>query len=95
MDVFKWCNICQVLLTDYGYYNSDGETVLLILILLISSIVSIILAIIMLVCLWRIFKRAGKPGWASIVPFYNYYCLTEIPFIFLIILAFSDNSYIG
>lgn len=27
---------------------------------------------------WQIFKKAGKPGWASIVPFYSTYILTEI-----------------
>lgn len=27
---------------------------------------------------WQIFKKAGKPGWASIVPIYSNYILTEI-----------------
>lgn len=27
---------------------------------------------------WRIFTKAGKPGWASIVPFYNIIILLEI-----------------
>ena len=27
---------------------------------------------------WKIFTKAGKPGWASIVPFYNLYVLFEI-----------------
>jgi hypothetical protein len=28
--------------------------------------------------LWRIFTRAGKPGWAVLVPFYNTYVLLQI-----------------
>jgi hypothetical protein len=24
-----------------------------------------------LVCMWKIFTKAGKPGWAALVPFYN------------------------
>ena len=31
-----------------------------------------------IVGMWRIFEKAGKPGWASIVPIYNTYILTEI-----------------
>ncbi len=27
---------------------------------------------------WKIFTKAGKPGWASIVPFYNLYVTFEI-----------------
>ena len=28
--------------------------------------------------LWKIFVKAGEPGWASIVPFYNTYVLFKI-----------------
>lgn len=35
-----------------------------------------ILAII--IGMWKIFEKAGKPGWAAIIPFYNTYILTEI-----------------
>jgi hypothetical protein len=31
-----------------------------------------------IVGLWRIFAKAGKPGWAAIVPVYNYIILLEI-----------------
>lgn len=27
---------------------------------------------------WKTFEKAGKPGWAAIIPFYNYYVLTEV-----------------
>ncbi len=32
-----------------------------------------------IVCLWKVFVKAGKPGWASIVPIYN--VLTELEII--------------
>ena len=35
------------------------------------AIFILILAIMMIVAMWIIFKKAGKPGWASIVPIYN------------------------
>lgn len=47
-----------------------------------QSIVTIIiyLAIIavMLAGMWKVFEKAGKPGWAAIVPIYNYIVLLEI-----------------
>jgi len=27
---------------------------------------------------WKIFVKAGKPGWASLIPIYNYVVLLEI-----------------
>lgn len=29
-------------------------------------------------CMWRIYVKAGKPGWASIIPIYNYLVQLEI-----------------
>jgi hypothetical protein len=34
--------------------------------------VYIILFILWIVALWKIFSKAGQPGWAAIVPIYNY-----------------------
>jgi hypothetical protein len=38
------------------------------------------LAVIVLVIagLWKVFVKAGQPGWAAIVPIYNYYILLQI-----------------
>lgn len=32
----------------------------------------------MIVSMWKLFVKAGKPGWASIVPIYNSYIMTQI-----------------
>lgn len=42
--------------------------------------VTFILAILVLtlVAEWRIFEKAGKPGWAILIPFYNLYTMFEI-----------------
>jgi len=32
----------------------------------------------MLIAMWKIFKKANKPGWASIIPFYNVWVMLEI-----------------
>jgi hypothetical protein len=42
-----------------------------------------------LFCMWKIFVKAGKPGWAAIVPFYNIYVELEIlgqPWWFLLLM---------
>ena len=30
------------------------------------------------ICFWRLFVKAGKPGWAALVPFYNRMVMLEI-----------------
>lgn len=40
--------------------------------------IQLALGILMLVSMWRIFTKAGQPGWASIVPIYNAYVLLKI-----------------
>src|ERR1700753_3994349 len=38
----------------------------------------IIIWVIMVVAQWKIYEKAGKPGWAAIVPIYNVIILLEI-----------------
>ncbi len=55
------------------------------------TILSLALAVLAIVAMWKIFEKAGKPGWAAIIPFYNVYVLFEITwgngwkFLFLLI----------
>ena len=42
------------------------------------GIIELALIVLMLVSLWRIFTKAGEPGWASLVPFYNAYVMLRI-----------------
>jgi hypothetical protein len=42
------------------------------------AIIIIAMVVVMIVCQWVIFKKAGKPGWAAIVPIYNFIVLLEI-----------------
>ena len=44
----------------------------------VVSIASLALSVLLLVAMWVLFKKAGKPGWAAIVPFYNIYVMYEI-----------------
>lgn len=42
------------------------------------SIIGFIVSILSIVALWKLFKKAGKPGWASIIPIYNIVVLFQI-----------------
>lgn len=52
-------------------------------------------AVLMIVAMWKVFVKAGKPGWAAIVPIYNIIVLLEIIgrpiwWIFLFIIPFVN-----
>lgn len=32
----------------------------------------------MIICYWKIFSKAGQPGWASLIPIYNQYVMFDI-----------------
>ena len=40
--------------------------------------IGLIICVLGLVSMAKIFKKAGKPGWAALVPFYNLYVLFDI-----------------
>ena len=71
------------LYTDYGStaltnQSSDAAMAAVMAMLGVWVVVVLIVAIFMLVAMWKLFVKAGKPGWAAIVPFYNTYVLVEI-----------------
>lgn len=44
----------------------------------IDIVISVAISIVLLVGMWKMFAKAGEPGWASIIPFYNLYVLFKI-----------------
>ena len=55
------------------------------------TLLSLAFAVLAIVAMWKIFEKAGEPGWAAIIPFYNIYVLFKITwgngwkFLFLLI----------
>jgi hypothetical protein len=45
---------------------------------LIGFIIYLAVIVIVIVGAWKIFEKAGKPGWTAIIPFYNLIVLLEI-----------------
>lgn len=44
----------------------------------VALVISLLVALIMIVAMWKIFTKAGQPGWASLIPFYNIYVWCKI-----------------
>ncbi len=40
--------------------------------------VQIAIIILLVVSMWKIFSKAGRPGWTSLIPIYNLYVLLKI-----------------
>jgi hypothetical protein len=45
---------------------------------MIGLIVPLAFAIFMIASIWKVFVKAGQPGWACLVPIYNLYIMTVI-----------------
>jgi len=41
-------------------------------------IIYLLVGLLFIICLWKVYAKAGKPGWAAIVPIYNIIVLLEI-----------------
>ena len=41
-------------------------------------IVALALAVVLIIGLWKVYVKAGQPGWAVLIPFYNVYILLKI-----------------
>ena len=57
---------------DYGYGEGSGIFGTIMLLIYLAVIIATVVAV------WRIYKKANRPGWAAIVPFYNMYTLYDI-----------------
>ncbi|MEI7644648.1 MAG: DUF5684 domain-containing protein [Chloroflexales bacterium] len=43
-----------------------------------SGIIGLIVGLLVIAGLWKVFTKAGKPGWAAIIPIYNVVVLLQI-----------------
>ena len=44
----------------------------------VISIVSFLLTVLYYATMWRLYQKAGRHGWAAIVPFYQFWVLADI-----------------
>lgn len=59
----------------------------------------LVFALVPLIGLWKVFEKAGEPGWGAIVPIYNIYLLVKIsgnsPLFVLLLLIPLINLLVG
>jgi hypothetical protein len=65
-------------LYDTSYSTSTTNTGSILGALGVFLIPALILLVITIIGMWKVFVKAGKPGWASIVPIYNLYVALQI-----------------
>lgn len=63
--------------STYTTTSSDVGAVAVVIWLFVILIVMAV-SILMIIAMWRIFTKAGKPGWASLVPIYNMVVMMQI-----------------
>lgn len=72
---------------DYSYYTynttsnlaaTDSVLKTATTILATYSIIMLIIIILQIVAMWKVFKKAGEPGWMSIIPILNLVTLFKI-----------------
>src|SRR5450759_4419468 len=56
--------------TDYRTSAGGGSPV--------QVIIGLLVALLIIVAMWKVFTKAGQPGWASIIPIYNLYIWCKI-----------------
>jgi hypothetical protein len=44
----------------------------------VMSLIYLVIGVLVIASLWKVFTKAGKPGWAAIIPIYNIYVLLQI-----------------
>ena len=44
----------------------------------VAMIIGLLIALLLIVAMWKVFTKAGQPGWASIIPIYNLYVWCKI-----------------
>lgn len=66
----------------YDYYNTTATTTAAAGGILAGMVVYLIICLaiyaVLIVSFWKVFTKAGRPGWASLIPVYNAWVLYEI-----------------
>jgi hypothetical protein len=57
--------------TDYQTSAGGGTSTILV-------VVELLILLLVIVGMWKVFTKAGQPGWASIIPIYNMYVWCKI-----------------
>ena len=56
-------------------YMDDSSSIIMMVVL---GLIVLAIVVFMIAAMWKIFEKAGQPGWAAIVPIYNMVVLLQI-----------------
>ena len=59
-------------------YNSSESAGIFAAIGTFGLIFILAVTVLLIASMWKLFEKAGKPGWAAIIPIYNYLVMIEI-----------------
>ena len=45
---------------------------------IVFMLIELVIAVVMIAAMWKVFVKAGEPGWAAIVPIYNLLVMVKI-----------------
>lgn len=87
-------------MTDYGTttYSTTGNPAAVGAFLSAYLVFILILLVVGIIPVWMVYKKAGKPGWAAIIPIYNFYILLDIvgrPVWWLVFLLLPVVPFVG
>lgn len=63
---------------SYSYESSPGMFAAMAAFFAAFMIPILIIAVVVIIGKWKIYEKAGKPGWAAIIPIYNWIVILEI-----------------
>ncbi len=64
----------------YSNFNSEFASFMSAIMgfVVVFTIIALAVSVLVIVAMWKMFEKAGEPGWASLIPFYNSYVLFKI-----------------
>lgn len=68
--MYHFLTIAQASSSDFGFIGM--------LFGLVGMLIGLTVAAVMIASMWKLFTKAGKPGWAAIIPIYNIVVMLEI-----------------
>ncbi len=71
-------NSAPLLLFAQNQMNNDAAAAAAAGFFMCYMVFIVLFTLVILVGMWKVFEKAGKPGWASIIPIYNTIVLLEI-----------------
>jgi len=43
-----------------------------------GGLIGLVIGLVIIIAMWKVFSKAGQPGWAAIIPIYNLYILCKV-----------------